>query len=49
MLLLLLSSLDRAVAVTKLAMVIVEDTADAVIAWTRRWSSSWPRRWLLPR
>ena len=49
LLLLLLSSLDKAVAVAELAMAMVEDTADAVILWTRPWSSSWPRKWLLPR
>ena len=49
MLLLLLSLLDKAVAVAELAMAIVEDTADAVIPWMRPWSLSWLRRWLFPR
>ena len=39
MLLLLLSLLDKAVVVTELAMVMVEDTANTVIPWTRPWSS----------
>ena len=32
---------NKAVAVAELAMAMVEDTADAVIPWTRPWSSSW--------
>ena len=49
LLLLLLSSLDKVVAVAELAMGMVEDTADTVIPWMRPLSSSWPRRWLLPQ
>ena len=49
MLLLLLSSLDKAVAVAKLAMAMVEDTDDALIPWTKPWASSLPKKWLLPR
>ena len=30
--------------VTELPMAMVEDTADAVIPWTRPWSLSWPTR-----